>query len=688
MRFISELSVLLTLTISPLLVLGGLSLDFTIAGEWIILAGGISATFALASLARARRRFAQPLQTLIESLYSNVYSNVDSNVATQERRQPPELRQLLRAIRFYCATATVDAMDKISDLERQIQADINAREADDLLLKQERTVLSENNSELLETTKNLEVQKLLARETAKKLLALTNSNPLNPEALTELNNLQFLLSDSPHTAATESHDLLMLIDRVMSITAPLSRIRNITFHVVFDPACPHHFGLDNGRFEVCLFQLIIAYLQLIEPPKNKPGQVFINVGLTTGGFTLTFPMAPNLKQTAGFVESLAFAGAAWNNKTLSFPATLLHQKVSPGAALTAIVLVDDEYVRSGLAQRLGFLGVTCITDFKNQHLDICMVADETSEVFLSIKPYLPETIFVLMLNNHQHYQHPRWITVHDPVTQIQLEKIVSQVSSTKDISTEKHILVVDDSEVNIQLLEIQLNELGHNVTIAGTGEAAVSLATSHQFDMIFMDIQMPGIDGLQATRRIRQHNRTVPIVGLTAHATTEEEKECRKAGMNDVLIKPARMENLRDMTHKMDQPDAFPPLAESDTDALPIFDLTLALANANNRPDLAAELFNLLIENLPWDIDLINTASGNTGELKRAVHRLHGTVCYCGVPRLTSAIEKLELALKHGNKSEIRPLLNLLNGEVIALKTWHRDNPDILNSGIQQIKHS
>ncbi|MGV0034693.1 MAG: hypothetical protein ACNYPE_06935 [Candidatus Azotimanducaceae bacterium WSBS_2022_MAG_OTU7] len=124
-----------------------------------------------------RRRFAQPLQTLIESLYSNVNSNVDSNAYRRGKgRQPPELRQLLRAIRFYCATATVDAMDKISDLERQIQADINAREADDLLLKQERTVLNENNSELARPPKS-EVKNYW-HETAKKLLALTNGNPL------------------------------------------------------------------------------------------------------------------------------------------------------------------------------------------------------------------------------------------------------------------------------------------------------------------------------------------------------------------------------------------------------------------------------------------------------------------------------------------------------------------------------
>jgi HPt (histidine-containing phosphotransfer) domain-containing protein len=66
---------------------------------------------------------------------------------------------------------------------------------------------------------------------------------------------------------------------------------------------------------------------------------------------------------------------------------------------------------------------------------------------------------------------------------------------------------------------------------------------------------------------------------------------------------------------------------------------------------------------------------------------LHGAVRYCGVPRLAKAIEKLELALKQGNELEIQPLLNLLNGEVTALNTWHHDNPDVLSSGDQQIKH-
>jgi two-component system sensor histidine kinase BarA len=156
--------------------------------------------------------------------------------------------------------------------------------------------------------------------------------------------------------------------------------------------------------------------------------------------------------------------------------------------------------------------------------------------------------------------------------------------------------------------------------------------------------------------------------------------------MNEVLIKPVRMESLRVMTHRLGQPDAFPPLAASGTPALPVFDLDLALANAGDRPDLAAELFDLLLASLPRDIDDINAASSNIDELKRAVHKLHGAVRYCGVPRLAAAIEKLELALKRGNDSEIQALLNLLNGEATALNTWHRDNPEVLSPGDQQIK--
>ena len=76
------------------------------------------------------------------------------------------------------------------------------------------------------------------------------------------------------------------------------------------------------------------------------------------------------------------------------------------------------------------------------------------------------------------------------------------------------------------------------------------------------------------------------------------------------------------------------------------------------------------------DLQLINASSDDASELKKNVHKLHGAVRYCGVPRLARAIEKLESALKQNDEEQIPFLLNLLNGEITALESWYRNNPD------------
>ncbi|MBT5443433.1 MAG: hypothetical protein HOK91_11680, partial [Gammaproteobacteria bacterium] len=104
----------------------------------------MSVLFALTTIARVRHRFVQPLKTLTENLYANI--------ETPGRHQPPELRQLLRAIRFYSAAGNVDAMNRVNELELVIRDDISAHNAGDLLLKQEREVLRETKSEIIDAT--------------------------------------------------------------------------------------------------------------------------------------------------------------------------------------------------------------------------------------------------------------------------------------------------------------------------------------------------------------------------------------------------------------------------------------------------------------------------------------------------------------------------------------------------------
>lgn len=101
-----------------------------------------------------------------------------------------------------------------------------------------------------------------------------------------------------------------------------------------------------------------------------------------------------------------------------------------------------------------------------------------------------------------------------------------------------HVLVAEDVETNQILAKALLSRMGLDVTIAPDGHEAVQKALAQTFDLIFMDIQMPGMDGLEATRELRRKGVNTPIVALTAHAMKGDDKKCIEAGCNSYLSKP------------------------------------------------------------------------------------------------------------------------------------------------------
>jgi two-component system, sensor histidine kinase len=111
------------------------------------------------------------------------------------------------------------------------------------------------------------------------------------------------------------------------------------------------------------------------------------------------------------------------------------------------------------------------------------------------------------------------------------------------------VLVVEDDAVNKQVIELFLRKMNLNPAFAIDGEAAITAATREPFDVVLMDCQLPGIDGLEATRRIRQRIGDQPtrIIALTANANTHVRDACLAAGMNDFLSKPLRFELLADV---------------------------------------------------------------------------------------------------------------------------------------------
>jgi CheY-like chemotaxis protein len=106
------------------------------------------------------------------------------------------------------------------------------------------------------------------------------------------------------------------------------------------------------------------------------------------------------------------------------------------------------------------------------------------------------------------------------------------------------LLLAEDAKDNQILLERILRKRGATVTFADDGEDAVRKALTQNFDLVLMDIQMPKLDGYEATRRLRSLGYPMPIVALTAHAMREEREKCLELGCNEHLPKPIDGETL------------------------------------------------------------------------------------------------------------------------------------------------
>jgi len=135
-----------------------------------------------------------------------------------------------------------------------------------------------------------------------------------------------------------------------------------------------------------------------------------------------------------------------------------------------------------------------------------------------------------------------------PIGSILIPSKSSRVPSSLSLRPLR-ILVADDVALNRDLLQVSLEQNGHRVLLAENGEQAVALVSQDSFDVVLMDVQMPVMDGVEATRRIRMlppPARRLPIVALTANVMEAEQQRCLAAGMNRVLTKPIDWDRLFD----------------------------------------------------------------------------------------------------------------------------------------------
>ncbi len=253
------------------------------------------------------------------------------------------------------------------------------------------------------------------------------------------------------------------------------------------------------------------------------------------------------------------------------------------------------------------------------------------------------------------------------------------------------VLLAEDSPVNQRVATAMLEKWGHRITIASNGRQAIAMFIKKAFDLVLMDVQMPEMDGLDATRSIRRHEETtgghVPIVALTAHAMKGDRQRCLSAGMDAYVTKPIRSKELLGViTQVTTEPTAehaathaetlssdiaterepsSTSLAESngtEQDEHNPVDLQQALETLDGNRQLLVELVAIFQEECPKLRAQIETAlaAQDLPTLRRAAHTLKSSLAHLSAEAGRATAEKMELSARQQNlqaASELWPRL-------------------------------
>jgi two-component system sensor histidine kinase BarA len=272
--------------------------------------------------------------------------------------------------------------------------------------------------------------------------------------------------------------------------------------------------------------------------------------------------------------------------------------------------------------------------------------------------------------------------LHHDSTNTSLLQEFSDPLATRDL----HLLVVDDNPANLKLLTTLLQDMGIHVTAVSSGMDAVTATTKTTFDLIFMDIQMPILDGIQASIRIRKNEKEgqhTPIVAVTAHALAEDRARALAAGIDEYLTKPISepelcevIERFTGCSLRLKIPNVPINLNVAASPNNTIVDLKECLSLASGKPDLARDMLTMLMTQLAEDQSGINEAfaKGQFEQLLEKIHRLHGATRYCGVPQLRHHTHAIEILLLNKQYKHLEVALASFNQAVNTLKVWYSNN--------------
>jgi signal transduction histidine kinase/DNA-binding response OmpR family regulator len=231
-----------------------------------------------------------------------------------------------------------------------------------------------------------------------------------------------------------------------------------------------------------------------------------------------------------------------------------------------------------------------------------------------------------------------------------------------------NVLLAEDNQVNQTLAMRLLQRQGHRVTVAETGTAALAALEREAFDVVLMDVQMPEMDGLEATMAIRRQEAErgtgpgsgdrpprLPIIAMTAHAMAGDRERCLAAGMDEYLSKPMK---LADVVAAMDRVLRAAPV-----------DLAVALHMTDGDQALLDELIDIFLEDVPARRQELQAAveRGDGGSIQRLAHTLKGVLALLGAGRARALAAEVEAELRAGRSPDAVLAIGRLRDETDAV---------------------
>lgn len=310
--------------------------------------------------------------------------------------------------------------------------------------------------------------------------------------------------------------------------------------------------------------------------------------------------------------------------------------------------------------------------------------------------------------------------VEKPISQSQLLSAVAQASGAASLDKSDgeglfsrpkvaslRVLLVEDTPANRKVVQRVLHKRGHHVEIAVNGRDAINTYRQEEYDLVLMDVQMPIVDGLQATEAIRALEKSTgrkptPLIAMTAHSMQGDRENCLRAGMNGYLSKPLDLSALIDTVESYavdSRVDSKLPPGDSNVSAgeadpsinvgkpngdvsgestsrsdnparAKLVDLESALRRLKGDRELLVDMMVFFEDDAPTLLSTVDTAAaaGDNDSLQRAAHSLKGLASTFDAHPAQSAARELEDAARDGETDRLEPLVAQLHTEVAALR--------------------